>query len=164
MKLINYLKGKRIPLRKATLCFLLRENNILLARKKRGFAKEKINGVGGKVNNGESIKSAAIRETFEEIGVKVKSLKQTAILNFYFTHNYDWNQQVIVYEVRKWEGDPKESEEVDPFWCSLKKIPYEKMWWDDRLWLPKILDGKRVKASFLFNEKQVVLDHEIKEY
>src|SRR3989344_3260306 len=110
-----------------------------------------------------SQKKAAKRETFEEIGVKVGSLKQVAILDFYFIHNFDWNQQVVVFEAKKWRGEPKESEEMAPFWCPFEKIPYKEMWADDILWLPQVLKGKKIKASFLFNEKEEILDYLVEE-
>ena len=71
MKLADHKKTVKIPLRQATLCFLIRGNEVLLARKKRGFAEGKINGVGGKVNDRESVEEAAIRETREEIDVDI---------------------------------------------------------------------------------------------
>ena len=163
MKLAEYRETLNEPLRQATLCFLIKEDEILLARKKRGFAEGKMNGVGGKVNDGESVEKAAVREAYEEIGVIVKFLKQVATLDFYFTHNPDWNQQVIVFEAREWEGVPKESEEMKPFWYSFQKIPYKKMWADDIYWLPLVLEGKKVKASFLFNEKEEILDYTAEE-
>ena len=52
-----------------TLCLLRKENKILLAMKKRGFGTGKYNGVGGKIENGETLNEAMIRETKEEIGV-----------------------------------------------------------------------------------------------
>ena len=42
----------------ATLCFLLRKDEILLAKKKYGFGVGKWNGVGGKVEKGETIEEA----------------------------------------------------------------------------------------------------------
>ena len=62
-------------MRPVTLCFLVKDNKVLLAIKKRslsGFnvAIGKWNGVGGKVDSGETIKAAAVREISEEIGVK----------------------------------------------------------------------------------------------
>lgn len=48
MKLFEYKSKLKDPLRRATLVFLRRKNEILLARKKRGFTEGKINGVGGK--------------------------------------------------------------------------------------------------------------------
>ncbi len=70
---------------KTTLCFLLQENSILLARKKRGFGEGKWNGAGGKVEFGETIEDAARRETNEEIGVSPKNIERVATLYFYFT-------------------------------------------------------------------------------
>ncbi len=163
MKLAEYKKKLKEPLRQATLCFLIREDKILLARKKRGFAQGKMNGVGGKVNDGEGVLDAAKRETQEEIGVKVKSLEQVAVLDFYFPHNPSWGQQVVVYEVRNWQGEPVETEEMAPSWYSFDGIPYAEMWADDILWLPLVLKGKKVKASFLFNEKEEVLDYIVQE-
>ena len=39
-----------------------------------------------------------------------------------------------------------------PKWFNFHKIPYNEMWSDDTHWLPKILEGKKVKARFIFNE------------
>ena len=63
-------------MRKTTLSFFIKKNQILLAMKKRGFGKGKWNGVGGKVQRGETTKEAAIRETKEEIGVVPRSLER----------------------------------------------------------------------------------------
>ena len=49
-----------------TLCLLVKGGNISLAKKKRGFGKDRWNGYGGKVKPGEAIKIAAIRELLEE--------------------------------------------------------------------------------------------------
>jgi 8-oxo-dGTP pyrophosphatase MutT (NUDIX family) len=150
-------------LKKATLCFLIKDNKLLLAMKKRGFGVGKWNGVGGKIKNGESIEGAAVRETMEEIGVIIRKLKKVAVLNFYFEENPEWDQNVTTFLVEDWVGEPKESEEMKPKWFSINKIPYKKMWWDDILWLPKVINGKCIEASFLFNNKEKVTDQIIVE-
>lgn len=53
-----------------TLLFLRRGDELLLAMKKRGFGKGKWNGVGGKLEAGETLEQALIRETVEETGVR----------------------------------------------------------------------------------------------
>ena len=58
---------------RTTLCLLIKDNKILLPIKKRGFGKGKNNGVGGKLEDGETELEAMIRETKEEIGVDVMS-------------------------------------------------------------------------------------------
>lgn len=153
-------------LRQATLCFLIKENQILLALKKRGFGKDKWNGVGGKPNPGEDIEATAIRETQEEIGVTPKNLKKVATLNFYFPKDLEkqgWNQQVCVFLVDSWEGEPVESEEMKPSWFKLDKIPHKEMWADDIHWLPKVLEGKLLKANFFYKNNEDLQDFEINE-
>ena len=56
-----------------TLLFLIKDDSqeILLAMKKRGFGEGKFNCTGGKIEEGETIPQAAIREAKEEIGVDI---------------------------------------------------------------------------------------------
>ncbi len=121
--------------------------------KKRGFGAGKWNGVGGKLDIGETIKEALVRETREEIRVQIepKDLHQVATINFSFQDNSDWNQEVHVFFIEKWQGEPIETEEMAPKWYSINKVPYENMWIDDIHWLPQVLEGKKVNASFTFS-------------
>ncbi len=156
-------KAKYQSLRQATLGLLIRENQVLLAMKKRGFGQGRWNGAGGKPNEGENIEEAARREMTEEIGVVAEEMSQVGVLNFYFQENPEWNQQVVVYMVRSWQGEPAESEEMTPKWFKVDEVPYSEMWPDDKYWLPQVLTGKKVEASFLFDGKQNVIDMEIGE-
>ncbi len=54
-----------------TLLLLKHENRVLLGMKKRGFGMGKWNGFGGKVDPGETLLAAALREMQEESGVAV---------------------------------------------------------------------------------------------
>ncbi len=150
-------------MKQATLLFLIDGNKILLALKKRGFGMGKWNGVGGKLNDGETIEQAAVRECQEEIMVNPGSLTKVATLNFYFPRNKpDWDQQVTVYISRKWQGEPTETEEMAPQWFSFNDIPYTDMWADDSLWLAKVLDGQYVEADFHFDDNNAVSWHKLK--
>ena len=149
-------------LKQATLLFLIKDKEILLAMKKRGFGVGRLNGVGGKPEGDESIEQTAIRECQEEICVTPKNIKQVAVLDFYFPDSKsDWNQRVFVYFCTKWQGDPKETDEMKPSWFNVKDIPYDEMWQDDKYWLPKVINGNYVKAKFNFNDNDGVLDYEI---
>lgn len=134
--------------------------------KKRSFGKGKWNGVGGKLNDKETIKEALARETQEEINVVVNQndLTQVATLDFSFKDNPEWDQQSHVFFTEKWNGDPTESEEMNPKWYSIDSLPFENMWIDDVHWLPLVLEGKKLNASFLFNETgSEIIDMKIKE-
>ncbi|OGF25192.1 hypothetical protein A2303_02210 [Candidatus Falkowbacteria bacterium RIFOXYB2_FULL_47_14] len=150
-------------LRNATLVFLIKRSGdkidrVCLAMKKRGFGVNRWNGVGGKLNPGESIEEAAVRETEEEIGVRVRDLDKRAILEFCFPHNPDWDQAVHVFFAEKWEGEPSESEEMRPEWFEVSELPFSEMWPDDEFWVPAVMNGKLVKAVFRFGEGDVILD------
>lgn len=146
------------------LCFLVREDEVLLAMKKRGFGVGKYNGVGGKVGDGESIKKAMVREALEEIAVRISEtdLVQRAILRFSFDGNPKWNQECHVFVTEKWRGEPAETEEMRPEWFSVTKLPFERMWIDDSFWLPKVLSGESIQAEFYFNaDGGTLLSHKI---
>jgi 8-oxo-dGTP pyrophosphatase MutT (NUDIX family) len=155
------------PLRQATLCFLISRNSVLLAMKKRGFGAGRWNGVGGKPETGESIFSAAKRETQEEIKVIPNKMRLVAKLDFYFPYiplTEDWNQQVVVYLAEEWTGQPMETDEMKPRWYDKNKLPYDKMWADDKIWLPHVLADKKVKAEFYFGKNQNIEDYYLKVY
>jgi 8-oxo-dGTP pyrophosphatase MutT (NUDIX family) len=142
---------------------LLKENQILLAMKKRGFGVGRWNGVGGKPNPKENILNTAIRETQEEIGITPKNITQVAVLNFYFENKPEWDQQVLVFTTHDWLREPIETEEMKPQWFDLNKIPFESMWPDDPFWLPSVLNNKKIQAEFTFGENDVILKHQINE-
>jgi len=148
-----------------TLCFLVKDNKILLAAKKRslsGFdvAIGKWNGVGGKIDPGETIEVAAIRETYEEIGVKINEqhLEKVGNIKFYFKDKPEWNQHMHIFLVKNWEGEPKETEEMLPRWYSHNEIPFESMWQDDKYWLPAVLTGKKIEGEFNFINEGAQID------
>ena len=150
-------------MKQATLLFLIKDNQILLAMKKRGFGQGRWNGAGGKPKEGETIIETAIRETQEEIGVTPKNISQVATLDFYFQNKPEWNQQVLVFISNDWEGEISESEEMKPRWFEIDKIPFESMWPDDPFWLPLILKNKKIKAEFTFGDKDIVLNQKVEE-
>ena len=102
-------------MRDTTLILPMRDGRILLGMKKRGFGVGKLNGFGGKLNEGESIVEAAVRELNEEVGIDAmaSNLDKMAELDFYFPHaEDDWDQKVHVFLIEEWIGEPVESEEM----------------------------------------------------
>lgn len=153
-------------MKNTTLLFLQKKNDssvtdICLAMKKRGFGVGRYNGVGGKVEHGESIEDATRREAEEEIGVSVSDMTKVAELTFRFQNKEDWNQLVHVYTTDSWSGEIVETEEMKPEWFSVTSIPYDRMWPDDVLWLPQVLQGAFVTGEFLFGEGDVILESEV---
>lgn len=152
-------------MRDKTLLFLHKpaEQLVLLAMKKRGFGVGKWNGVGGKLEPGEGIEAAAIRETYEEIAVRVEpdALVKRAELTFCYDAQPVWDCISHVYFVEAWQGVPRESDEMQPEWFAYAELPFHSMWEDDRHWLPRVLSGDFVRATFRFDLEGKLAEHHI---
>lgn len=151
-----------------TLLFLIKEDTkeVLLAMKKRGFGEGKWNGVGGKVEEGETVEQAVIREAQEEIGVGIdeENVVPRGEIEFSFETPNDTHLLVHIFSTTTWEGSPTESEEMKPEWYPFDAVPYDAMWVDDPHWLPQFLRGKNIKAKFDFNtDGSAILSQQVEE-
>lgn len=146
-----------------TLLLLRSGDELLLAMKKRGFGAGKWNGVGGKIEPGESLEDALVRECVEEIGVTPTNWHAVGELDFIQDADTDdpWHMFVHAYIADVWEGEPSESEEMRPQWFHVEDIPYGDMWGDDEFWLPYVLDDKKVVGTFTFDIDDKLLTHEV---
>ncbi|MEK6827696.1 MAG: 8-oxo-dGTP diphosphatase [Nanoarchaeota archaeon] len=159
MSIEEYLKTLNAPLWKSTLCFLLRSDEILLGKKKRGIGLGNYLGIGGKVEKEEGIIKATVREMQEEIGVTPNNLQKVAVLTFLFPYEPKWNQEVHAFIGYNWEGLPRETEEIAPRWFNLSKIPYDKMWADAQFWVPEVLKGNKIIGTFQY-DRDLKISHQ----
>lgn len=143
---------------RATLCFVVDGERVLLIRKKRGLGAGKINGPGGKLHDGETVEQCAARETLEELKVRPLGMMARGRLLFQFTDGYSID--VTVFRAEGFEGTPTETDEAIPLWHAFDDVPYEEMWKDDELWLPHLLDGRTFHGRFVF-EGDAMLDHHL---
>jgi len=147
-----------------TLLLLRRDDEILLAMKKRGFGVGRWNGVGGKLNPGEAIEQALVRECQEEIGVTPTEYHKVAEHEFLEYHDGQPHRMLVhAYICTKWQGEPQESEEMSPKWFKVTNIPYSNMWPDDEFWFPQVLDGIKVRTVFTLDEHDVITDQTVTE-
>lgn len=147
-----------------TLLLIINDGKILLAKKKKGFGEGKYNGVGGKIEPGETIEEACIRETKEEICVTPLNIVKYGEIEFYEIYKgskLDLTFHLFVTD--SWDGEIGESDEMEPHWFDIKDIPYDRMFPDDTYWLPYILDGKKIKAFFEFDDDWNLISKDIKE-
>ncbi len=148
------------PKEKATLLFIIKDERILLIHKKRGLGKGKINAPGGRLDLGETPIQAAIREVEEEVLVTPTGVQPVGELRFQFCDGYSLHG--YIFTATDYTGTPGETDEALPEWFSLDQIPYDKMWVDDRHWIPLMLAGKTFSGRFIFDD-DMMLDSEIME-
>lgn len=154
--------SKWVPRDVATLLFVVRAGSVLLIRKKRGLGAGKINAPGGRLEANEVPLDAAVREVQEELCVTPVAPRHRGELRFEFVRGdldgYRLHAHVFVAD--DCVGEPKETEEAIPLWTRLDAIPYDEMWRDDALWVPRMLSGYRFEGRFVF-EGDAMLDHRL---
>ncbi len=139
----------------ATLCFPIRRlpaPAVLLGLKRRGFGQQKFTGFGGKVERGEPVVAAAVRELAEEARIHTTpaALAPIGQIRFHFPAQPAWGQSVWLFLVEQWRGLPASSTEMTPVWFPFDGLPYQRMWDDAAHWLPKALQGAQFTATITF--------------
>ncbi len=142
-----------------TLVFIIKDDRVLLAMKKRGFGEGKWNGPGGKIHFGEAPIDAAIRETQEEIGVTPVLRRELGFIIYHDPKFGDWS--VHVFRSTSFKGEPVESEEMKPQWWAISAMPFDQMWAGDDQWMPHVLRDHPFKAEVWADGKGGVTKVEI---
>ena len=71
----------------ATLCYVMKDDKTLMLyrnKKENDYHEGKWNGLGGKFEAGETPEECAIREVFEESGLKVKNPEMKGLIKVFF--------------------------------------------------------------------------------
>ncbi len=145
-----------------TLLVITKENKMLLAKKLRGFGAGKFNGVGGKVEAGESVEQAMLRETFEEINIVPTEYKMLGKIDFEEYVKGEKNKVTMyLFRATDYSGELKTSEEMQPFWFDFDQIPYQNMFEDAKFWMPFLLENEPFYGDFVYDKDFNLLQYNI---
>lgn len=133
--------------KKTTIVFPKTGQEVILGMKKKGFGEGWWNGFGGKLEPGETYEAAAVRETSEEAGLIIKSLRHVANLHFYFDNTLGVVSRAYIADT--FEGDPTETDEMRPQIFKIEDLPYDHMWPADKIWIPSILKEAATPLGFI---------------
>jgi ADP-ribose pyrophosphatase YjhB (NUDIX family) len=130
---------------KVTICFCVKEGQVLLALKLTGkIGVGNLNGYGGGVElTDPSVVAGAVRELDEECKIQTEAQHLALVAHIEFRFDGSALFEGFVYLVREWSGTPVATDEMgEPAWYPIDTLPIEQMWEGDRLWLPNLLTGE----------------------
>lgn len=125
-----------------TVCFIRQDNKVLLCLIEYSPTTRIWNGIGGFLEEGETLEEAVVREIKEETYLILKpgDLKKVAeIPHLKF--------KLTVFLTDKWSGKIKIKEPTikEMKWFDIDDLPFDQMHSDNKYWLPQVLEGKLIK-------------------
>jgi 8-oxo-dGTP diphosphatase len=139
----------------ATACYIRRDNKVLLQLKApRKFGGDRWNAPGGKLEPDEDPETAVIREVREETGLAIESPAWHGSLTFAFNTPERYRLTSHIFSARDFTGNSRGSAEGRLHWFPEGSLPWDKMWVDDRYWLPAVLDGAYVRGLCVFADDE----------
>ena len=157
-------QGRR-KVKLATLCYVQNDGQTLMLyrnKKPNDTHQGKWNGLGGKLEVGETPEDCAIREVKEESGLEVVKYKLKGILTFpMFDGVDDW--YVFVFLIDEFMGELITSSEGELAWIKNEEILDLNLWEGDRIFLPWLEEEFFFSARFIYKNKKLI-EWDVKKY
>lgn len=142
----------------ATLCYIRDgENTLMLHRNKKAndMHEGKWNGLGGKIEAGETPEACAIREVLEESGLTVSDPLFKGFITFpQFDGVNDW--YVFVYRFDGFKGELIDSPEGHLQWISPAEMAKIPLWDGDRIFMDWLDRAGIFSAVFNYQEGKLL--------
>jgi 8-oxo-dGTP diphosphatase len=142
----------------ATLCYLRQDGNTLMihrTKKENDMHAGKWNGLGGKLEPGETPEECAIREIWEESGLRVKNLALRGVITFPgFSNEEDWYAFLFVAD--DFEGELIESPEGYLQWIPDEALLELNLWPGDRIFIPWLNQPGFFSGKFVYQDGELV--------
>lgn len=152
-------------LRLATLIYVRSGGRTLMVHRNRkpgDYHLGKHNGLGGKLEPGESPEDCMKRELLEESGLEAVSWRLNGILTFpTFDGTNDW--YVFLFTVNEFQGELIDSPEGDLLWVPDGELAGLNLWEGDRIFLPWLQDPRFFSARFVYDGPRLA-DHTVTWY
>ena len=146
----------------ATLCYVMDNDKTLMLlrnKKENDYHEGKWNGLGGKLEQGETPEECAVREVYEESGLKVTDPIMKGLITFpLFDGIDDW--YVFVFTFKKFSGNLIDSPEGHLEWIQNNKLIDLNLWDGDKHFIPWLFENKCFSAKFIY-EKGKYISHSV---
>lgn len=145
-----------------TLCYIKHNGKTLMLhriKKENDMHKGKWNGLGGKLEPGETPEECVIREIHEESGLTIHNPILKGILTFpQFDGVDDW--MAFVFIAKEFTGQRIDSPEGKLEWVNDAEVLNLNLWEGDRIFLKWLDQDKFFSGKFIYKNKQLV-DHHV---
>jgi 8-oxo-dGTP diphosphatase len=142
----------------ATLCYVRRQGETLMVhrvKKQNDVHQGKWNGLGGKMEPGETPEECVRREIWEESGLELDELVLKGFLTFpEFSKGEDW--YAFVFTARSDHGDFIDSPEGNLAWIENDKLTELELWEGDRIFFPWLDRPGFFSAKFIYKDGRLV--------
>ena len=149
----------------ATLCYVRDADKTLMLhriKKPNDMHAGKWNGLGGKLEQGETPEECAIREVEEESGLHMIDPILRGFLTFpQFSNEEDW--YVFVFVANRYRGHLIDSAEGELAWIDNEQLLELNLWEGDRLFIPWLDQPKFFSAKFEYQNGKL-LSHDVVHY
>jgi 8-oxo-dGTP diphosphatase len=142
----------------ATLCYLKVDGKTLMIhriKKSKDMHRGKWNGLGGKLEAGESPEECAIREVWEESGLTISKPVLKGFLTFpSFANDEDW--YAFVFVAHEYEGQLIDSNEGVLEWVDDQHLLELDLWEGDLIFLPWLEKAGIFSGKFIYRDGRLV--------
>ena len=151
----------------ATLCYVIdneKKQTLMLHRvkKENDMHEGKWNGLGGKLEKGETPEECVIREVKEESGLTIKKPHMHGFITFpLFDGTNDW--YVFLFTADNYSGKLIDSHEGNLEWIPNKKVRSLNLWEGDKIFLEWLYEKKFFSAKFVY-QKGKLISHSVNFY
>jgi 8-oxo-dGTP diphosphatase len=146
----------------ATLCYIRRDGRTLMVhriKKQNDMHLGKWNGLGGKLEPGETPEECAIREVWEESGLVTRNPQLKGLITFPgFSNEEDW--YAFLFVITEFEGELIDSPEGVLKWIEDRDLFGLNLWEGDRIFLPWLEQNKFFSAKFTY-KNEILVDHSV---
>lgn len=129
--------------RQGTVCFLRKGDKVLLALIEYSASDRKWTGIGGYVEDGETLEDAIVREVWEETYLHFDTTRLKKVAEII----YDFQLNVFFTDTYTGELKPKEPSVIGLQWFSIDTLPFDQMYEDAKVWMPKVFEGKLIRLT-----------------
>ena len=123
-------------MRNTTLCYVLRDNDVLMlhrVKKQNDINKDKWIGIGGKFESGESPDECLLREAREETGLTLTSWRCRGVVTF--LSEGEEGEYMYLFTADGFEGEMTPCDEGELEWVSREFLGGLPMWEGDKIFL-----------------------------